>query len=42
MPKTLREFLLKYADEIDNVTEYKQQNIKLKKQLSTTIAWLEQ
>lgn len=42
MPKTLKEFLHKYADEIDNVTEYKRENIQLKKKLSITIAWLEQ
>ena len=42
MPKTLRDFLHKYADEIDNVHKYKQENIKLKKKLVVTISWLEQ
>lgn len=41
MPKTLKEFLHKYADEIDNVQTYKQQNIKLKRLLSRSISWLE-
>jgi len=40
MAKTLKEFLHEYADEIENVKEYKLRLIKLEKLLTVSESWL--